>query len=224
MRTALRSIALSVAASAALLVPAAGPAHAASSPDLPAADMNIHIGSATAAEYTPGPPTPTTYTVGPGDSVSALAAAWSRTPAQVAWVNHLTDPNLILVGQVLSIPPADAAPPPGYTLTPPPLSVASPPVAEPEHAASPATTSRPQAAQATVGGVSGFEACVIARESGGNPQVTNGSGHWGLYQFSYSTWVANGGAPASFGHASPAAQHSVFVRSSPSNWSPYDSC
>ncbi len=73
-----------------------------------------------------------------------------------------------------------------------------------------------------------FGACVVARESGGNSQVMNSSGHYGLYQFSASTWVAYGGNPATFGHASISEQESVFMnamaRGGQSNWSPYDGC
>ena len=76
---------------------------------------------------------------------------------------------------------------------------------------------------------SGFQACVISRESGGNSQVMNSSGHYGLYQFAASTWAAYGGNPADFGHASVAEQNAVFnaAMASPggaSNWSPYDGC
>jgi len=69
---------------------------------------------------------------------------------------------------------------------------------------------------------------VIARESGGNPNVMNASGHYGLYQFSYSTWAAYGGNPADFGHASVAEQNQVFANAiaagGQSNWAPYDGC
>ena len=69
---------------------------------------------------------------------------------------------------------------------------------------------------------------MIARESGGNAQVMNASGHYGLYQFSYATWVAYGGSPASFGHASVAEQNQVFdnaiAAGGQSNWSAYDGC
>lgn len=75
---------------------------------------------------------------------------------------------------------------------------------------------------------SGFQACVIARESGGNSQVMNSSGHYGLYQFSASTWQAYGGPAADFGHASVAEQNQVFntamAQGGQSNWSPYDGC
>jgi len=73
-----------------------------------------------------------------------------------------------------------------------------------------------------------YGACVVARESGGNSQVMNSSGHYGLYQFSASTWAAYGGNPNTFGHASIAEQESVFMNAmaqgGQSNWSPYDGC
>ena len=73
-----------------------------------------------------------------------------------------------------------------------------------------------------------FGACVVARESGGNPQIMNASGHYGLYQFSAATWAAYGGNPADFGHASVAEQNQVFANAlaagGESNWAPYDGC
>lgn len=70
--------------------------------------------------------------------------------------------------------------------------------------------------------------CIIARESGGNSQVMNGSGHYGLYQFSYKTWVSSGGSPSSFGHASVAEQNRAFYTAVAargySDWTPYDGC
>jgi hypothetical protein len=75
---------------------------------------------------------------------------------------------------------------------------------------------------------SSFQACVIQRESGGRAQVMNSSGHYGLYQFSYSTWTEAGGNPADFGHASVAEQDQVFAsayaRWGTSPWAPYDGC
>jgi hypothetical protein len=91
--------------------------------------------------------------------------------------------------------------------------------------------SAPAASPATVslGGYSGFQQCVITRESGGNAQVMNSTGHYGLYQFSYSTWVAYGGSGADFGHASVAEQNQVFSNAmatpgGANNWAPYDGC
>jgi LysM repeat protein len=73
-----------------------------------------------------------------------------------------------------------------------------------------------------------FGACVVERESGGNPDIWNASAHYGLYQFSYSTWVEYGGDPALFGHASVAYQEQIFMnamnRDGEDNWAPYDGC
>ncbi len=73
-----------------------------------------------------------------------------------------------------------------------------------------------------------FGQCVIARESGGQSQVMNATGHYGLYQFSASTWAAYGGSPADFGHASVGEQNEVFANAlangGQSNWSAYDGC
>lgn len=77
--------------------------------------------------------------------------------------------------------------------------------------------------------VANFRSCVISAESGGNSQVMNASGHYGLYQFSYSTWVAYGGNGSDFGHASVAEQNQVFNKAMATpagagNWTPYDGC
>ena len=78
------------------------------------------------------------------------------------------------------------------------------------------------------GSYSGFQACVISRESGGNSQVMNSSGHYGLYQFSASTWAGHGGSSADFGRASVAEQTQVFWNTvhadGTSDWAPYDGC
>jgi hypothetical protein len=81
----------------------------------------------------------------------------------------------------------------------------------------------------TYSGGGGFQSCVIARESGGNSQIMNSTGHYGLYQFSASTWAAYGGNPADFGNASVSEQNQIFANAmatagGASNWSPYDGC
>ncbi len=81
---------------------------------------------------------------------------------------------------------------------------------------------------ATYSGGSGLQQCIISAESGGNSQVMNASGHYGLYQFSASTWQAYGGSAGSFGNASVAQQNQVFnnaiAAGGASNWTPYDGC
>jgi hypothetical protein len=85
-----------------------------------------------------------------------------------------------------------------------------------------------QAPAATYHGSGSMQQCIISRESGGNSQVMNSSAHYGLYQFSASTWAAHGGNPASFGHASVAEQNAVYYATVAANgysdWSPYDGC
>jgi hypothetical protein len=77
-------------------------------------------------------------------------------------------------------------------------------------------------------GMGSYQACVISRESGGNSQVMNASGHYGLYQFDYGTWVSGGGAGGDFGHASVSEQNQVFAAVYAARgtqpWSPSDGC
>ena len=143
--------------------------------------------------------------------------------------NHLKMYTVIMPGQVLTLPRAGEKPhrpmamEPGGTATPVQSATTTAlvtPAASPAPAASPGTVS--------TSGMSSFEQCVITRESGGNPEVMNGSGHWGLFQFSESTWIAYGGSPSTFGNGSVAQQEQVFnnamARGGESNWAPYDGC
>jgi LysM repeat protein len=180
---------------------------------------------------------PAWYTVRSGDSLSAIAGRVYRDPAawpvlywgnkdKVRWADD------IKVGQVLRVP-AKPARIPGPPTQLEPLVVHT--SYAPRHAASaaPAAPAAPVHAVtdsfysgAYPGGA--FGECVVARESGGNPQVMNASGHYGLYQFSEATWVAYGGNAADFGHASVAEQNQVFAnalaRGGEGNWAPYDGC
>ena len=181
------------------------------------------------------------YTVRPGDSLSAIAGriyhnsdAWPV----LYWANHsqIRWANIINAGQVLQVPAKPAKIPSAPSL----LGPAAPaPVAAPAPAPAAATSYSPAyapvqstavAASGYSGGTPGgsFGQCVVARESGGNSQVMNSSGHYGLYQFSQGTWVAYGGSAASFGNASVAQQNQVFANAlaqgGQSNWSAYDGC
>ena len=173
-----------------------------------------------------------TYKVRSGDSLSAIAGkvyhkqnAWPV----LYWANRdkIRWANILGEGQVLKVPAMPAKIPAA------PSQLGPAPVAAP--VAAPAVSgSAPVQATGTVsssysgGASSSFESCVIARESGGNAQVMNSSGHYGLYQFSASTWAAYGGSSSDFGHASAAEQHQVFANAmaqgGQSNWAPYDGC
>jgi LysM repeat protein len=206
---------------------------------------------------------PATYTVKPGDTLSAIAERLYSSPRSwpvLYWANHsrIHYADEIRIGQVLTVPAKSAAiPAPPSVLRP-----ASPPAPALAHMSAPATTAASMQSEApspaeraqraagasTAGevtpvlqsaqeqaprtvsttGDSSFQACVITRESGGDSQVMNASGHYGLYQFSASTWAEYGGSLSDFGHASVAQQDQVFdnaiAAGGQSNWSPYDGC
>lgn len=178
----------------------------------------------------------TKYIVKSGDTLASIAqhlyASGDYWPV-LYWANHasIKYASQIQVGQALSVPSKPAKIPDA----PQDLAPAAPTVrtlSSGQGSASSSSSSSSSASTAktsTYSGSSGsYQACVIARESGGNPQVMNSSGHYGLYQFSASTWAAYGGNPADFGHASVAEQNQVFnnaiAAGGQSNWSPYDGC
>jgi LysM repeat protein len=49
-------------------------------------------------------PRPLTYKVRSGDTLTAIAARFGTTVAEIAALNNITNPSLIRVGQVLNIP------------------------------------------------------------------------------------------------------------------------
>ena len=178
---------------------------------------------------------PAKYVVQDGDTLASIAKHLYHSPDYwpvLYWANHgaIKDADEVQVGQALTVPAKPAkipAAPKALAPTPAPAastagnagsySPASTAGAAPAHTASTYTAS-----------TGSFQACVIAAESGGNPQVMNASGHYGLYQFSASTWAAYGGNPADFGNASVAEQNQVFnnamAAGGESNWAPYDGC
>jgi LysM repeat protein len=172
---------------------------------------------------------PSSYTVKAGDSLSSIAGhAYHNTNAWpvLYWANRgkIHYANVIEPGQVLKIP-VKPTKIPGAPSTVGPASAAVTDTATPSAAPAYAQSS----AVASSGAENGsFGQCVIARESGGNAQVMNSSGHYGLYQFSASTWAAYGGSPADFGNASVSEQNAVFnnaiAQGGQSNWSAYDGC
>jgi LysM repeat protein len=174
--------------------------------------------AAVAGNFVPHHLPPALATVMPGDTLSKIAKDDCGNPADWTGIfaankGKIRDPNEIYPGQqftlscqVVSVP-SSAAP-------------ASVPY-QGRHAVQVASA-------VSTTGMGGFQACVIQRESGGQTQVMNASGHYGLYQFAESTWIAHGGNPADFGHASAAEQTQVFWSTvhadGTSDWSPYDGC
>ncbi len=170
-----------------------------------------------------------TYTVKPGDSLSAITGRlfghselWPRFYATNITVVGAY-PDRIMPGERLKV----ALAPHGATGQQ--IAVQQAPAAAQPVAAAAAVPQAPAvsyAAGAAPGG--SFGACVRARESGGNYQAYNSGGYYGAYQFSASTWAAYGGNPADYGHASAAEQDQVFANAiaqgGQSNWAPYDGC
>ena len=206
----------------------------------------LHLGATAARLVSVDRPTarhasarPARYTVKSGDTLSSIAEHFyqnSRFWPVLYWANHsrIRYANVIQAGQVLTVPAKPAKIPSA------PSVLGPAPVPAPAPAAVPASTpmyeqavpvqqAAPVQVTSTYNGAGGsFQACVIAAESGGNSQVMNGSGHYGLYQFSSSTWAEYGGDPADFGNASVSEQNQVFdnaiAAGGQSNWAPYDGC
>ena len=180
---------------------------------------------------------PAKYTVKSGDSLSAIAKRVYNNPAYwpvLYWANHsqIRYANVIQVGQKLTVPAKPAKIPGAPSVlgpsAPAPVQATSAPVTDAESAPVQQYSAPVTQPASTYTGSGSFQSCVIARESGGNSQVMNSSGHYGLYQFSASTWAAYGGNPADFGNASVSEQNQVFntaiAAGGQSNWSAYDGC
>lgn len=214
---------------------------------LPARQARVRV---TAAQQRTGS-RPPQYTVQPGDSLSSIAERLYHNVAEwpvLYWGNNgqIRWANLIKPGQVLRVPaePARIPAPPAQLGPPAPPQVQTPRHAKPAPATAPApaqpapqpaspvsTIPAPSAPTTTSSGAwpgGAFGNCVVMRESGGNPNIWNPSGHWGLYQFSAPTWAEYGGDPAAFGNAGVAAQEQVFMNALAQggefNWAPYDGC
>jgi Transglycosylase-like domain len=180
--------------------------------------------------HKPAASLPAKYTVRPGDTLTAIARNLYHDPDAwpvLYWANRdrIHWANSIDAGLVLTVPVKPARIPSAPSQLAPAPAPAPAVATEQSSPAEPAQTV--QTASTYTGG-SSFQQCVIARESGGDSQVTNASGHYGLYQFSASTWAAYGGNPADFGNASVGEQNQVFdtaiADGGSSNWSAYDGC
>lgn len=94
-------------------------------PGAPVAEAPPPAAAATAAtRLAVGTPAPTrrtqpiTYIVKPGDTLSSIAANYNISTAALMQANGITNPNILTVGQPLTIPPADITPAPAPFSTP----------------------------------------------------------------------------------------------------------
>ena len=153
---------------------------------------------------------PASYTVRPGDTLSAIAARTYGNAADwpaVWWANRrqVPDPDMITVGERLKLPSQDQVPAwlaraaRAGTAAPAPVTAAPAAPAAPAQASTPAST----------GGVNW--SAIAACESGGDWSTNTGNGFYGGLQFTEQTWLAYGGGryASSANLATPAQQIAV---------------
>jgi LysM repeat protein len=172
---------------------------------LAVAFMALHGGSAHAQSTTntnASAPAPNNVEVKPGDTLSAIAAAYQTTYVRLYDANAgIQDPNVIFPGEKVRVPNANEQLPdrPLPSDAPAPAPVAAPEPAAP--AATPAAEEQPAPAPAQVQSVSysapasGSVWDRLAQcESGGNWSISTGNGFYGGLQFTTSSWAAVGGS------------------------------
>jgi LysM repeat protein len=192
--------------------------------------------------------TRSTYIVRSGDSLSRISARFCGTAADfpsLAAASGIANPNLIFPGQSITLNCHAPVPAP----TPTALSAHKAhdhtrPARHAHHDGRGDDHTRPAGRHKAPGrhagnpghvgtsGMAAFEACVISRESGGNPRAVNpSSGAGGLFQFLPSTWAGLGYASAYPGGAQTApvsvqeaAFAKLFAEAGTSPWAPYDGC
>lgn len=161
---------------------------------------------------------PPVITVQKGEYLSEIAAKDCGTSADWTGIfaanKKIINPDLVYEGELLVLS-CKTAP------LPKPVVTAAAVIPQQHHYSTPVVTG-------TYHGSGSMQQCIISRESGGNAGIWNASGHWGLYQFSESTWIAHGGSAASFGKASIAEQNQIYyntvAQDGYSDWAPYDGC
>ncbi len=137
----------------------------------------------------------TDYQVKAGDTLSEIAQANGADWHELARINNLKDPNLILIGQTLSLDGVKKA------ATPAPKKVTKKSEAKKtsksEKTERKAKSSRSEDRPSTKSGkanLSGAWAKVANCESSGNPRAVNPAGYYGLFQFDLRTWRSVGGS------------------------------
>ncbi|MCS7178133.1 MAG: LysM peptidoglycan-binding domain-containing protein [Anaerolineae bacterium] len=124
LRPAILLILLSATAGLLLLLLGRGPLPERAAPPSPSATGEPSPTATSLPTIPPPSPTPgpLLHTVQAGETLAGIAAAYGVPLAELIAVNHIQDPNLIRVGQVLVIPGAWATPAPTASLPPSPPS------------------------------------------------------------------------------------------------------
>jgi LysM repeat protein len=169
-------------------------------------------------------PTLPRYRVVSGDSLWSIGIRLNRPWTALAAYNRslVPNPNLIYVGQVLTIPPVGYS---GSVALPVPAPRYSSPVTHSvtHHYSAPVVTYTPRPAPvvSSYAAPGSFKACVEMRES------TDGRGSSNLYGILNSTWASLGRSGSAYS-ASPAEQSAAFdqlyAKDGAQPWRPYDGC
>lgn len=201
MRTTSRFTFVSVAALAALV---ATTASCSAAPVPRDGAMSAHLAATDAVPVpvtpvTPPAPVPLSRVIVPGDTVWNLSLGWKVTMAQIAGYNRLADPNLILVGEVLKVPPAGYVPPPMAVPSPVAPARAAPTYTPPAPSYTAPSYTAPAVVSSGSGGCYGITDSnalyIIGKESGcSTAAVNSSSGACGIGQL--MTGDACGGSGA----------------------------
>jgi len=134
----------------------------------------------------------TDYTVKSGDTLSEIAQANGADWHELARINNLKDPNLILIGQTLTLDGVKKAATPRTVEK---KSETTKKTTKPKvnrDARTSRSEDRPKSSAKA--NLSGAWAKVANCESSGNPRAVNSAGYYGLFQFDLQTWRSVGGS------------------------------
>jgi LysM repeat protein len=154
---------------------------------LPAAEPVATASDATPSVLRVQTPSLTRVTVSPGDTLWGIGIRTHRSWPALASYNRILDPNLIYVGQVITIPPATYRGP----------VVVSVPARTPRHTP-PVVSVQPvpgYSTPVTLEEAPGVWGCIAAHESGGVAGTNTGNGYYGAFQDTPSAWAEGGGGP-----------------------------
>ncbi|MGW1346999.1 transglycosylase family protein [Kribbella sp. NPDC002412] len=134
----------------------------------------------------------TDYTVKSGDTLSEIAQANGADWRELARINNLEDPDLILIGQTLTLDGVKKATAPRKVTA---KKTETKKVRKTERKTErKARTSRSEDRSSSSVSMSAAWRKVAECESGGNPRAVNPAGYYGLFQFDLQTWRSVGGS------------------------------
>ncbi|MFI7066434.1 transglycosylase family protein [Kribbella sp. NPDC050124] len=134
----------------------------------------------------------TDYKVKAGDTLSEIAQANGADWRELAEINNLKDPDLILIGQTLTLDGVKKATAPRKATA---KKTETKKVRKTERKTErKARTSRSEDRSSSNVSMSAAWRKVAQCESGGNPRAVNPAGYYGLFQFDLQTWRSVGGS------------------------------